>query len=184
MSSQERHLPTASSSHVAQAEMSSRRSSSIIQVQDGPAAAAAAAVTTSSAYTASTANASGLSLAPGSTFYSPWHQQQYPFSMPMAPSGGVLAATQMNFGFPMMVHPSAMTQQLGQPTLSTLVQPSCIPTIPTSTTSNHSPPNSSGRAEDADEFASPSLAVAVSTDEGGGGGPSRGEGGRCHSAKQ
>ncbi|EJK65310.1 hypothetical protein THAOC_13841, partial [Thalassiosira oceanica] len=164
MSSQER-LPTASSSQLqplsaemAQDPMSSRRPSSI-QVQDGP--AAAAVTTSSSAYTASTA--SGLSLGPGSTFYIPWHQQQqqYPFSMHMAHPGGDLSATPMNFGFPpMMVHPSAMTQ-LRQPTLGTLVQP----TMPTSTTPNHSPPNSSGRAEGADEFASPFLAVAVSNED-------------------
>ena len=167
MSSQER-LPTASSSQwqplsaeMAQDQMSSRRPSSI-QVQDGPAAAAAAAAavtTSSSAYTASTA--SGLSLGPGSTFCIPWHQQQYPFSMHMAHPGGDLSATPMNFGFPsMMVHPSAMTQ-LSQPTLGTLVQP----TMPTSTTPNHSPPNSSGRAQGANEFASLSLAVAVSTED-------------------
>ena len=51
--------------------------------------------------------------------------------------------------------------QLSQPTLGTLVQP----TMPTSTTPNHSPPNSSGRAQGANEFASLSLAVAVSTED-------------------
>ncbi|EJK54682.1 hypothetical protein THAOC_25669, partial [Thalassiosira oceanica] len=108
MSSQER-LPTASlsqwqplSAEMAQDQMSSRRQSSI-QVQDGPAAAAAAAAavtTSSSAYTASTA--SGLSLGAGSTFYIPWHQQQYP-SMHMAHPGGDLSATPMNFVFPPMM---------------------------------------------------------------------------------
>ncbi|EJK71901.1 hypothetical protein THAOC_06614, partial [Thalassiosira oceanica] len=153
--------PTASAFVAANAFGSSTGATSFSRAA---AAAAAPASSTANAFVAP--NVFGFSTG-ATSFGNPWYRQQYPYyGMMSAPFGCFTSAAQMNTGFPAYL--AATTLQPGRPTHGTLVRPpAAMYDMPASATSSNPPPASSGTAGEADGSAiPPSLAVAVSTEDG------------------